>query len=102
MRAFLASFRRHGDGPLLTVGVFRDYEFCPLYFWHKDVLSLPLLPEESEGMGGYDLGIVFHGVLEEFLLPLVGKTIGKGDAYLLSEERLLEIFGEVAERHRMT
>jgi hypothetical protein len=87
-------------GPLLDVGFFTDYHFCPRYFWYQRILKLTYFPEESEVIHGYDTGTIFHKTLEKFLDPLVGKTGSQIDKNLISKEKFEEIFYQVASDFR--
>jgi hypothetical protein len=84
-------------GPILDLGFFRDYDFCPRYFWHKRILRISLFPTESEEIRAYEMGTIFHDVLQKFLEPLVGKIRNKIPNDLVSRQKLEEVFQSVSD-----
>lgn len=85
---FLRNFRQSASG-------LDDYLACELKFYYKNVLRLREKSEAGDGIDPLDVGILIHGVLEEYFKPFIGKKISAGE---LDGNRLEEIILSRMER----
>ncbi|MDR1577314.1 MAG: PD-(D/E)XK nuclease family protein [Deltaproteobacteria bacterium] len=85
---WINTFSRLSDGPILSLSPLRDYAQCSRKFWLAHILKLTTAVEPMDDWDRISQGDLVHGVLREFMRPLVDVTEKKD----LSWSRLKEIF----------
>ncbi|MDR1086244.1 MAG: PD-(D/E)XK nuclease family protein [Deltaproteobacteria bacterium] len=88
VRKWLKGLRDYDGIPIIPIPALRDYAFCSRLFWYGYVLGLSGPAGAVEDWSFFDQGSFIHGVLEQFLNPLVSKS-SRGD---YSWNKLKEIF----------